>query len=180
MQLAGSFDLKSEQLDFGGHLLLDASLSETVTGFKSVLVRLAQPFFRRPGGGTKLPIRVSGTPDKPAFGLDVKKALTPGTEPSVAGRRRAGCGRALALTRRRRYALMNDDVFKGKWMQLKGQIKEKWGDLTDDDLDTVAGQRDQLVGRIQERYGLAKDEVNRQLDALIATDEEPHRAGAGL
>ena len=57
------------------------------------------------------------------------------------------------------------------------QIKEKWGELTDDDLDQAAGQRDQLVGRIQERYGLAKDEVNRQLDALIAT--EPRRAGAG-
>jgi hypothetical protein len=78
VELAGTFDLKSEQLDFDGHLLLDASLSETVTGFKSVLVRLAQPFFRRPGGGTKLPIRVSGTPEKPAFGLDVKRALTPG------------------------------------------------------------------------------------------------------
>ena len=78
VQLAGSFDLKSEQLDFDGHLLLDASLSETVTGFKSVLVKLAQPFFRRPGGGTKLPIRVSGTPENPAFGLDVKRALTRG------------------------------------------------------------------------------------------------------
>ena len=73
---------------------------------------------------------------------------------------------------------MNDDVFKGKWMQFKGQIKEKWGQLTDDDFDTAAGQRDQLVGKIQERYGLAKDEVNRQLDALIATDQ-PYRAGAG-
>ena len=73
---------------------------------------------------------------------------------------------------------MNDDVFKGKWLQLKGQIKEKWGQLTDDDLDAAAGQRDQLVGRIQERYGLAKDEVNRDLDALIAT--EPRRAGSGM
>jgi AsmA-like C-terminal region len=78
VQLAGSFDLKSEQLDFAGHLLLDASLSETVTGVKSVLVRIAQPFFRRPGGGTKIPIRVSGTPERPAFGVDVKRALTPG------------------------------------------------------------------------------------------------------
>jgi hypothetical protein len=78
VQLAGSFDLASEQLDFTGHLLLDASLAETVTGFKSALARLAQPFFRRPGGGTKLPIRVSGTPEKPSFGLDVKRALTPG------------------------------------------------------------------------------------------------------
>jgi hypothetical protein len=78
VQLAGSFDLASEQLDFNGHLLLDASLSEMVGGYKSILVRLAQPFFRRPGGGTKLPIRVGGTPDKPSFGLDVKRALTPG------------------------------------------------------------------------------------------------------
>ncbi|MEO5819054.1 MAG: AsmA-like C-terminal region-containing protein [Vicinamibacteraceae bacterium] len=78
VQLAGTFDLGSEQLDFAGHLLLDASLSETVTGFKSILVRVAQPFFRRPGGGTKIPIRVSGTPDKPAFGVDVKRALKPG------------------------------------------------------------------------------------------------------
>lgn len=72
---------------------------------------------------------------------------------------------------------MNDDVFKGKWLQLKGQIKEKWGQLTDDELDQAGGQRDQIVGRIQERYGLAKDDVNRELDALIAT--EPRRAGAG-
>jgi hypothetical protein len=78
VQLAGSFDLKSEQLDFDGHLLLDASLAETMTGFKSVLARVAQPFFRRPGGGSKLPIRVSGTPDKPAFGLDIRRALTRG------------------------------------------------------------------------------------------------------
>jgi hypothetical protein len=78
VQLAGTFDLGSEQLDFGGHLLLDASLAETVTGFKSVLARIAQPLFRRPGGGSKLPIRVSGTAEKPAFGLDVKRALTPG------------------------------------------------------------------------------------------------------
>jgi hypothetical protein len=78
VQLAGSFDLGSEQLDFSGHLLLDASLSEMVSGYKSLLVKLAQPFFRRPGGGTKIPIRVSGTPEKPSFGIDVKRALTPG------------------------------------------------------------------------------------------------------
>ena len=72
---------------------------------------------------------------------------------------------------------MNDDVLKGKWLQLKGQIKQQWGKLTDDDLDQVAGQRDQLVGKIQERYGLAKDEANRQLDLLISN--EPSRATAG-
>jgi uncharacterized protein YjbJ (UPF0337 family) len=72
---------------------------------------------------------------------------------------------------------MNDDVLKGKWMQFKGQIKEKWGQITDDELDQINGQRDQLVGKIQERYGLAKDTANRELDALIAS--EPRRAGAG-
>ena len=48
------------------------------SGFKSIVARVAQPFFRRPGGGTRLPIRVAGTPEQPQFGLDVKRALTPG------------------------------------------------------------------------------------------------------
>jgi AsmA-like protein len=78
VQLAGTFNLKGETLDFAGHLLLDASLAETTTGVKSVLARMAQPLFRRPGGGSKLPIRISGPWAKPEFGLDVKRALTPG------------------------------------------------------------------------------------------------------
>jgi hypothetical protein len=77
VQLAGRFDLKSDALDFTGHLLLDANLADTTTGVKSVLARIAQPFFRRPGGGSKLPIRISGPREKPEFGLDVKRALTP-------------------------------------------------------------------------------------------------------
>lgn len=76
--LAGTFDLKREALDLNGHLLLDASLAETTTGMKAVLARIAQPLFRRPGGGSKLPIRVAGPFAKPEFGLDVKRALTPG------------------------------------------------------------------------------------------------------
>ena len=78
VQLAGTFDLKRDALDFGGHLLLDASLAETTAGIKSGPAKVAQPFFRRPGGGSKLPIRISGPRAKPAFGLDVKRALTPG------------------------------------------------------------------------------------------------------
>ncbi len=78
VQLAGTFDLKRDALDFGGHLLLDASLAETTTGVKSLLARVAQPFFRRRGGGSKLPIRIAGPRARPAFGLDVKRALTPG------------------------------------------------------------------------------------------------------
>jgi hypothetical protein len=78
VQLAGTLDLRDETLDFAGDLLLDAELSKTTTGIKSVLAAIAQPLFRRKGGGSKLPIRVSGTASKPAFGLDVKRALTPG------------------------------------------------------------------------------------------------------
>ena len=78
VQLAGRFDLRAETLDFAGHLLLDGSLAETTTGVKSRVARLAQPFFRRPGGGSKLPIRISGPRAKPEFGLDITKALTPG------------------------------------------------------------------------------------------------------
>ena len=59
---------------------------------------------------------------------------------------------------------MNWDQVEGKWKQLKGSAKTRWGKLTDDDLDTIAGQRDQLIGRIQERYGIAKDEAQRQVD----------------
>lgn len=58
---------------------------------------------------------------------------------------------------------MNWDRIKGNWNQAKGKIKETWGDLTDDDLSVIEGQRDQLVGRVQERYGIAKDEAERQV-----------------
>jgi uncharacterized protein YjbJ (UPF0337 family) len=59
---------------------------------------------------------------------------------------------------------MNADQIKGKWNQLKGSVKTKWGKLTNDDLDVINGQRDQLIGKIQERYGIAKDEAQRQVD----------------
>jgi uncharacterized protein YjbJ (UPF0337 family) len=58
---------------------------------------------------------------------------------------------------------MNWDQIQGNWKQVVGQAKEQWGKLTDDDLDVVAGRRDQLAGKIQERYGVAKDEAERQL-----------------
>ncbi|QIL79905.1 CsbD family protein [Diaphorobacter sp. HDW4A] len=58
---------------------------------------------------------------------------------------------------------MNEDTIKGNWKQFKGKIKEQWGKLTDDDLDVINGQREQLVGRIQERDGIAQDEAERQV-----------------
>jgi uncharacterized protein YjbJ (UPF0337 family) len=61
---------------------------------------------------------------------------------------------------------MNQDTFEGNWMQLKGKVKEEWGKLTDDDLDIIAGKRDQLAGRLQERYGLAKDAAEENIAAF--------------
>ena len=62
---------------------------------------------------------------------------------------------------------MNWDRISGNWKQYKGKIREKWGFLTDDDLDKIAGRRDVLVGRIQEHYGMTKDRVERALDEFL-------------
>lgn len=58
---------------------------------------------------------------------------------------------------------MNWDHVEGQWKDMKGKVRERWGKLTDDDLDVVAGKRDQLVGRIQSRYGTAKDQAEREV-----------------
>ncbi len=58
---------------------------------------------------------------------------------------------------------MNNDIIKGKWKQLSGQIQQKWGKITDDDLTVAEGTRDYLAGKIQERYGVAKDEADKQV-----------------
>jgi uncharacterized protein YjbJ (UPF0337 family) len=55
------------------------------------------------------------------------------------------------------------DQIEGNWKQFKGKVKETWGDLTDDELDQIAGKRDVLLGKIQERYGMKKDEAERRL-----------------
>ena len=58
---------------------------------------------------------------------------------------------------------MNEDRIKGNWKQFTGKLKEQWGKLTDDDLDVIAGKRDQLLGKIQERQGILKEEAEKQL-----------------
>ena len=58
---------------------------------------------------------------------------------------------------------MNWDRVEGNWKQMKGALKARWGKLTDDDFDVIAGKREQLAGKIQERYGIEKDEAERQL-----------------
>jgi uncharacterized protein YjbJ (UPF0337 family) len=64
---------------------------------------------------------------------------------------------------------MNEDRIKGQWKQLSGKLKAQWGKLTDDDLAVVEGDREYLIGRIQERYGIARDEAERQLRDFDAT-----------
>jgi uncharacterized protein YjbJ (UPF0337 family) len=58
---------------------------------------------------------------------------------------------------------MNWDQIEGKWKQFKGRVRETWGDFTDDDLDKIGGKRDRLAGLVQEKYGVAKDEAERQI-----------------
>ena len=63
---------------------------------------------------------------------------------------------------------MNEDILKGQWKQIRGQVKEWWGVLTDDDLDKINGRRDQLIGMLQQKYGFTKDQATRELDDHLA------------
>tara|TARA_X000000950_G_scaffold264027_1_gene336852 strand:+ start:417 stop:626 length:210 start_codon:yes stop_codon:yes gene_type:complete len=67
---------------------------------------------------------------------------------------------------------MNWDIVEGKWKQLKGDVQNQWGKLTDDEVDQIAGNREKFVGLIQERYGIAKDEAERQIDDFAARQKE--------
>ena len=64
---------------------------------------------------------------------------------------------------------MNWDQIAGKWWQIKGGIRQTWGKLIDDDLEVIAGSKDKVVGRLQERYGIRKEEIQRQLDDWLKT-----------
>jgi uncharacterized protein YjbJ (UPF0337 family) len=63
---------------------------------------------------------------------------------------------------------MNWDTIEGNWKQLKGSVKQQWGKLTDDELNIIEGKKDRLAGKLQEKYGIAKEEVEKQLDAFQA------------
>ncbi|MBX3445760.1 MAG: CsbD family protein [Parvibaculaceae bacterium] len=62
---------------------------------------------------------------------------------------------------------MNWDQVEGNWMQMKGKVKETWGDLTDSDLTKIEGKRDRLAGALQERYGKKKEEVEKEIDTWL-------------
>ena len=73
---------------------------------------------------------------------------------------------------------MNWDQIEGKWKQFTGSARERWGKLTDDDLQTMTGQKDNLIGRIQERYGIARAEAEKQADAWSAALKEAEHENA--
>ena len=74
---------------------------------------------------------------------------------------------------------MNFDQLEGKWKQLQGKVREQFGKLTDDDIHTINGRRDILIGKLQERYGYAKEEAQRRADDWMKTFEEPEYAHSG-
>jgi len=63
---------------------------------------------------------------------------------------------------------MNWDTIKGQWKQFSGKVKEKWGQLTDDDLTAINGQQEQLVGKLQERYGYTKEKAQNELNDFLS------------
>ncbi len=63
---------------------------------------------------------------------------------------------------------MNWDQIEGNWAALKGKVKEKWGQLTDDELDEIAGKRDALLGRLQAKYGYAKERAEKELEQFMS------------
>lgn len=58
---------------------------------------------------------------------------------------------------------MNWDAVEGNWKQIKGRVREQWGRLTNDEVDVIAGRRDKLIGKLQEHYGIAREEAERQI-----------------
>ncbi|MES2141745.1 MAG: CsbD family protein [Pseudomonadota bacterium] len=69
---------------------------------------------------------------------------------------------------------MNPDELKGKWEQIKGKLHEKWAKLTDDDWQQVRGNKEKMVGKIQERYGIAKDQAEKELHDFFNKDKDHH------
>lgn len=73
---------------------------------------------------------------------------------------------------------MNRDILEGNWTQFKGKVRERWGKLTDDDLDRIAGKRDQLIGTLQEKYGHARDKAEEEVREFESRMEQEHAGSA--
>ena len=68
---------------------------------------------------------------------------------------------------------MNEDILKGKWKEIKGEVKQKWGKLTDDDLTQIEGKEEQLLGLLQQRYGYAKEKAEEEYKGFIIRYQKP-------
>lgn len=66
---------------------------------------------------------------------------------------------------------MNKDILEGKWDQVKGKARQKWGKLTDDDLDQIQGRSEELKGKLQEKYGFSKEEAEKQVDSFSKSNQ---------
>jgi uncharacterized protein YjbJ (UPF0337 family) len=66
---------------------------------------------------------------------------------------------------------MNKDILEGNWKKLRGQVREQWGELTDDELDQIAGKRDQLIGKIQEKYGHSREKAEQEVNDFLENTE---------
>ncbi|HET7874179.1 MAG TPA: CsbD family protein [Methylomirabilota bacterium] len=75
---------------------------------------------------------------------------------------------------------MNQDILAGKWKQMRGQLKEWWGKLTDDDLDKVDGKLDKLIGVLQEKYGYAKEQAEAEIRRRFELHDRKHGEEAGV
>jgi uncharacterized protein YjbJ (UPF0337 family) len=82
-----------------------------------------------------------------------------------------GNGKLTAQFGRRR-STMNWDQVEGQWKQIKGSAKQQWGKLTDDDLDVIAGKKDQLLGKLQQRYGIQREEAKKQAEQWCKAQKE--------
>jgi len=67
---------------------------------------------------------------------------------------------------------MNQDILKGQWQQMRGKIRKQWGKLTDDDLDMIQGNQEILIGKLQERYGRKREEIEKELKVWLEAEEE--------
>jgi uncharacterized protein YjbJ (UPF0337 family) len=72
---------------------------------------------------------------------------------------------------------MNNEILKGKWMQLRGEVRTRWGKLTDDDVAQIHGEAEKLIGKLQERYGYKRDQAERELNDFLnaPTRQQPRR-----
>ncbi len=79
---------------------------------------------------------------------------------------------------------MNSDELEGKWNQVKGKVREKFGKLTDDDVQVIGGKKDQFLGKLQERYGMARTQAEKELDNWLKSQQHTetprtHSSGGG-